>query len=75
MKIQQPFLHDEVVVPIRYGSEDHLVYVLQRETSSLSALNGSIKWKCCYSQISLVKEPVVSTTPLSSNMKSDDYIR
>ena len=32
------------------------------ETSSLSALNGSITWKCCYSQISLVREPANSLT-------------
>ena len=37
----------------------------QTETSSLSALNVSIAWKCCSSQISLVKEPVEPTTLLS----------
>ena len=37
----------------------------QTETSSLSALNGSITLKCCYGQISLVKEAVEFTTLLS----------
>ena len=43
----------------------YLVCELPDGTSSLSALNGSITWKCCSSQISLVKEPVESTTLLS----------
>ena len=34
----------------------------QTETPSLSTLNVSFTWKCCSSQISMLKEPVESTT-------------
>ena len=42
----------------------------QTETSSLSALNVSIAWICCSSQVSLAMKPADSTTLLSSTTRS-----